>query len=160
MATFDPTLEVIFTNVDKSLSSKFLRRQNVSVREMDSETLVIIRNFVNDNLTAIAVDRGNYFVMFNSTRGSEGDWLDTSITETMADDGYAAYRRSVSPEATNRTVTPQVNDQPFTGAAPLVNTAPQENNPIPPTTAPQGPSDSTRSRYDAANQAWKNQTNQ
>jgi hypothetical protein len=79
----DSRIGALFSYVDRNVALKFSGRLNPAPREMEYETLTIINNYVNENVESIAVDGdGNYFVMFRSERGGEGEWVPADVTET------------------------------------------------------------------------------
>jgi hypothetical protein len=77
----DSRFGVMFSYVEQNLAIKLEGIVNPTRKQVEYETLILINNYVNDNVETIAVDNdGSYFVMFKSENNGEGNWVPTDIT--------------------------------------------------------------------------------
>jgi hypothetical protein len=77
----DSRFGAMFSYVDQNIALKFSGQSKPSPKQVEYETLVLINNYVNENVETIAVSSdGSYFVMFRSSQGGEGQWVPTDVT--------------------------------------------------------------------------------
>jgi hypothetical protein len=78
----DSRIGALFSYVDQNVAIRLSARSNPTPKQIEYETLVLINDYVNQNVETIAVSTdGSYYVMFRSVKEGEGDWVPTEVTE-------------------------------------------------------------------------------
>ncbi|MDR2406003.1 MAG: hypothetical protein LBE27_06500 [Deltaproteobacteria bacterium] len=77
----DSRFGALFTYLDSNLAIKFGGVVNPSKKQVEYETLVLINNYVDENVETIAVNNdGSYYVQFRSDQNGEAQWVPTDVT--------------------------------------------------------------------------------